>query len=73
MKDFPGSLIEKKKARNKNSERQISFPFFNDLTEFENYVKTFLHEVCPEACVASILGVTWGLTGLKSTLELTLL
>lgn len=54
------------KARNKNTERQISFSsFFYVLTELENYVETFLHEVCPEACVASILGVIWDLPGLK--------
>lgn len=53
------------KARNKHSERQISFPFFHDLTELGNYVKTFFYEVCLEACVASILGVIWDLAGLK--------
>lgn len=53
------------KARNINSERQISFPFFHDLTELKNYVKTFFCEVCLEAYVASILGVVWDLAGLK--------
>lgn len=57
-------FLNRNKARNKKSETNL-FPFVNDLTELENYVKTFLYEICPEACVVSIPGILWNLAGLK--------
>lgn len=51
MKDFPVSLIKTVTARNKTSERS----FLNNVTELKN-VNTFLHAVCPKACIAYILG-----------------
>lgn len=61
MKDFSGSLIERKPEI--KTAREIYFPFFFYLTELENYVKTFFH--FSRLCVASTLGVIWGLDGLK--------
>lgn len=55
----------KKPARNKNRDRFIFFFFMTLLNLKIMNVKAFLHEVCTEACVASILGVIWDLTGLK--------
>lgn len=66
MKDFPGSPIEKNQPEIKTVRDRFIFFFFMTLLNLKIMnVKAFLHEVCTEACVASILGVIWDLTGLK--------
>lgn len=66
MKDFPVSLIQTVTARNKNSKTDFFLYYFFLTTLLSlKMIKMFLHEVCPEACVASILGVFWDPAGLK--------